>query len=63
MKVLVAIAIGGALGTTALPHLPMPEGRDSPHLWLYREFTFREELWHPLQGYPRWSNPRGVRFE
>ena len=63
MRFLVAVAIGGALGTTVLPHLPEPNGRDTPFFWLRREFTYHQQLWHPLQGYPRWSKHPRQRFE
>ena len=63
MKVLLAIAIGGALGTTVLRHLPEPTGRETPYEWIRREFTLREPLWHYLRGYPRWSRQDRLRFE
>ena len=66
MKLLVAVAIGGALGTAMLPHLPEPKERETPFQWVRREFTLREPLWDRLEGYPRWDRERNrplVKYE
>jgi len=62
MKLLVAVAIGGALGISVLPHLPAPHGRESPYFWLRREFTFHRQL-DRLHAYRPPPEQRQWRFE